>query len=609
MLTTLLACSASGLTAPVVLEGRITAAETPVVLTVEGLKPGSAYRLRIYDRFLQSERQDEDASSKTLVQRPDGSAPESYWGTHDGFHYSDDPEGFLFFALDRSILVSAETSRDSGAGLFRIMVEPVDPVLVQGAVRSFGELNGVPLVSRGVLPGTGNQSASATAAPSPSTAAYGVYLHGSSLVPAARDLQGRNTRGGSLLFVSHGERRFADFPGAAAVYGLQLDTAERVANAAVAGLVAESAAVYFDGGDQSIYYRAWKDSAFVEAVNRRLAEKKISIGGNSAGLAILGDFVYAALHDHSLSASEALLDPYNQWMTLEKGLFATPGLEQVITDSHFAERERQGRLAAFLARILQDQWSEPGKLLGIGIDENTTLVLDELGQAKVFGPGSAWLFVPQTLPAVCQSGKPLHWPGEAIKVIQLTEEYTRNNGVIWRTVRTRPADFFYSVDQGRLRSSAETEAVVWASLEERLQNDPTSLLLEAAPGETLAADISAQTKDVFVRLKLIPGRSYALYLADSYNNGQNPGLQVQGALKAAAYWLLLADGQTSYPEEVYKESEGDSKSSHGFLGITPDGKAGPVAVFAAEAEQAYVQIQGYRASYTGKVALKLVEQP
>ena len=94
------------------------------------------------------------------------------------------------------------------------------------------------------------------------------------------------------------------------------------------------------------------------------------MGGTSAGLAILGDYDFAALNG-SITSSEALADPYDKRITLDGGFVnerdyrATTSsqarnpcpssplalLNDTITDSHFQRRDRMGRLITFLARL------------------------------------------------------------------------------------------------------------------------------------------------------------------------------------------------------------------------------------------------------------------
>ena len=66
---------------------------------------------------------------------------------------------------------------------------------------------------------------------------------------------------------------------------------------------------FISGGDQAHYIRDWKDTPVQDAINANIAEGK-PIGGTSAGLAVLGEFVYGALGDtpdgNDLASSDVL---------------------------------------------------------------------------------------------------------------------------------------------------------------------------------------------------------------------------------------------------------------------------------------------------------------
>mgnify|MGYP000908192800 CR=1 FL=1 len=281
----------------------------------------------------------------------------------------------------------------------------------------------------------------------PVSAGYGIFLHGSSIVPEARDLMGSYAKGGDYVFVSAETGRFVDLPFVRSAESLILDTKAR-ANAVYAASRARLASAFlFDGGDQSIYYEAWSGSAFAQGVNASLSKRQASIGGNSAGLAILGDIVYAALESGSLLSADALLNPYLPMITLRKGPFTIAELKGAVTDSHFSERDRQGRLVVFLARMLADKMTKLEEAFGIGVDENTCLVIDKEGRTRVFGEGAAWIFIPQSMPDTCGPGAPLTWKGNAVKVLVLDKNAPP---LLWADIRKQAAKFFYEVQEGKL---------------------------------------------------------------------------------------------------------------------------------------------------------------
>ena len=200
-----------------------------------------------------------------------------------------------------------------------------------------------------------------------------------------------------------------------------LNSAEWVNDAAVAQKIRNAEALFIAGGDQSDYVSYWKDSKVKEAINYLINTKKIPVGGTSAGCAILGQVYYPALKE-SLTTAEALSNPYHPNLMLGRDDFVTaPFLANTITDTHFAERNRQGRLVAFLARMRTDWNLTTGR--GIGVGEKTAVGIEPTGIARVFGTGIAYFATPfgSDLPEQCVAGKPLNWLAnrKAIQVIEV----------------------------------------------------------------------------------------------------------------------------------------------------------------------------------------------
>jgi cyanophycinase len=163
--------------------------------------------------------------------------------------------------------------------------------------------------------------------------------------------------------------------------------------------IARAEVIFLAGGDQSTYVERWAGTALQAAVNARVAEG-YPIGGTSAGLAVMGAFVYAAL-DVSATSAQVLANPYDPSITLAGALFNQPLLPNVLTDSHYVVRNRMGRLVTFLARLQQDARAVAPR--GLGIDERSAVGLSRAGTATVFGAGSGayLLSVPSTATRVC----------------------------------------------------------------------------------------------------------------------------------------------------------------------------------------------------------------
>lgn len=147
-------------------------------------------------------------------------------------------------------------------------------------------------------------------------------------------------------------------------------------------------AVFFAGGDQANYV-IWKKSALIAAVRRVYARGGI-VGGTSAGLAIQGEYVYDSVAaDRLLPASgevhtaDAARNPFEPELSFTYRYFDWPMLRNTIVDTHFARRNRFGRLVAFMARLLYDHGDRRATIRGLGIDERSALVVNARGIATL----------------------------------------------------------------------------------------------------------------------------------------------------------------------------------------------------------------------------------
>ncbi len=173
----------------------------------------------------------------------------------------------------------------------------------------------------------------------------------------------------------------------------------------VAWKIAQAEAVFIAGGDQAKYMEAWKDTPVATALTT-VWERGGVIGGTSAGLAVLGEFVYAA-YNGSVIEDEALVDPYNQYMTLDRDFLALPPMLGIVTDSHFTERRRLCRLIGFIGRLVADGWGEP--VVGLGVDERTALVVGPDSVGTVLGLGAVHVLHSAGLPQQCLPGQSLEY--------------------------------------------------------------------------------------------------------------------------------------------------------------------------------------------------------
>ena len=135
---------------------------------------------------------------------------------------------------------------------------------------------------------------------------------------------------------------------------LLIDSRSLANNADVAETVRSAEAVFIAGGDQYDYVSFWKDTQLETALNYLINVKEVPVGGTSAGCAIQGE-VYFDAANGTVRSSEALRNPYNQYMSLQRSNFLdVPYLENLITDTHYDNPDRRGRQLTFMARMAQD---------------------------------------------------------------------------------------------------------------------------------------------------------------------------------------------------------------------------------------------------------------
>ena len=111
-------------------------------------------------------------------------------------------------------------------------------------------------------------------------------------------------------------------------------------NPYVSNQIRNAEALWIAGGDQYDYVSIWKNSPMKDAINYLINEKNVTIGGTSAGMAIMGDAYFSA-QNGSVTSAEALANPYNTYMTIGYHDFLNnPYLQNTITDTHYDNPDR-----------------------------------------------------------------------------------------------------------------------------------------------------------------------------------------------------------------------------------------------------------------------------
>jgi cyanophycinase len=245
------------------------------------------------------------------------------------------------------------------------------------------------------------------------TAGYALMGGGSDLDEAFQWLCGKAPGGDFLVLRAAGDDDYNDYVNklchANSVATLIIPSREAASDPKVAEIISQAEAVFIAGGDQARYMNWWQHSPVQDALNAHTAAGK-PIGGTSAGLAVLGEYVYSAQgdapKDDGLTSAQAMANPYFGRVTVRRDFLQIPLLRNTLTDSHFAKRDRMGRTLVFLARIAQDGWSASPR--EIAIDEKSAVLIEADGRARVIGSGKGAYFLSvEKPPEICVDGKAL----------------------------------------------------------------------------------------------------------------------------------------------------------------------------------------------------------
>lgn len=131
--------------------------------------------------------------------------------------------------------------------------------------------------------------------------------------------------------------------------------------------LARATGVFFTGGDQARVMDVLADATLLEALKERF-RSGVVFGGTSAGTAIMSATMITGEGDLTV------IDAANVDVRPGLGL-----LEGVILDQHFVRRQRENRLFGLVL-------AHPAQT-GVGIDEDTALLVRNGRQAEVVGAG------------------------------------------------------------------------------------------------------------------------------------------------------------------------------------------------------------------------------
>lgn len=157
-------------------------------------------------------------------------------------------------------------------------------------------------------------------------------------------------------------------------------------------LMKKANCVMFSGGDQSKIVQYIGGTLLHKIIQQRYENENFVVAGTSAG---------AMCMSQEMIKGGGIKEAFTKGaVSMGEGMGFIPNL---IIDSHFIRRGRFGRLAEAVARF--------PKMIGIGLAEDTGLVIKNCNMAEVIGSGMVILFDPRKLKhnnqKVVQDGSPM----------------------------------------------------------------------------------------------------------------------------------------------------------------------------------------------------------
>ena len=150
---------------------------------------------------------------------------------------------------------------------------------------------------------------------------------------------------------------------------LRATSRQDVFDADVDALLDGVTGVFITGGDQMRLVSILGGTRFAERLRGMVTDTNLVMAGTSAGA--------AGMSTSMIVRGESTPHPHKNSVRLSPGLGF---LKNIIIDQHFTER---GRISRLITAVSYNPYN-----LGIGIDENTAIILDKEGNLEVFGGGS-----------------------------------------------------------------------------------------------------------------------------------------------------------------------------------------------------------------------------
>lgn len=201
---------------------------------------------------------------------------------------------------------------------------------------------------------------------------------------------------------------------------LYINSKEMAEDAATLNLLKACDCVMFSGGNQSKITKFIRNTTFHKILKERYLNEKFVIAGTSAGAMCMAKEMVAGG-----SSTESF---FKGAVKMKKGMNLIP---ELIIDTHFIQRGRFGRLSEAVALFPER--------IGIGLAEDTGLIIRNGNEAEVIGSGMVIVFDPGKLThnniAILKDTTPLTMTNLIVHVLSAGDRYNISN----RTVDVLPA--------------------------------------------------------------------------------------------------------------------------------------------------------------------------
>lgn len=186
---------------------------------------------------------------------------------------------------------------------------------------------------------------------------------------------------------------------------------EQSENPAYLKAVEEANCLLFSGGDQSKIVDKIGGTTLHQIISRKLYEEAFVLAGTSAGAMCMSEEMISGGH-----STEAL---FKGGVNMRDGLGILP---DVIIDTHFIQRGRFGRLSEAVGIF--------PKLIGLGLSEDTALIIRNGNECEVIGSGMLIVFDPSKLThnniSILKEGLPVSMTNLVVNILAQGDKYYLN---------------------------------------------------------------------------------------------------------------------------------------------------------------------------------------